>query len=269
MKVMLFSGSHPRHHFIHQAILESGLDCAAVVMEREGLLPSPPANISIQDNENFVRHFRERDIIESKFFGKTDSKEVFSNIPTFFCQSDELNSIKTLNFVQSFNPDWVFIFGVDIIKDPVLKALPKNKVNLHLGLSPWYRGSATLFWPFYFLQPQFAGVTFHQIVLEADAGDIIHQSVPDIKLGDGIHDVSARAVLKAKDDLVKLISLYSEKGSWNHFAQKSSGSLFLSRHFKPEHLRVIYDLYDNDIVDYYLDNQLQSDHPFLFKQPGI
>ena len=124
MKVMIFSGSHPRHHFIHQAILGSGMDCAAVVMERESLLPSPPTNISTQDKENFVRHFRERDIIESKFFGKTDSKEVFSNIPTLFCQSDELNSFKTLKFVQSFNPDWVFIFGVDIIKDPLLKALP-------------------------------------------------------------------------------------------------------------------------------------------------
>ena len=32
----------------------------------------------------------------------------------------------------------------------------KKNLNLHLGLSPWYKGSATLFWPFYFLQPNYS-----------------------------------------------------------------------------------------------------------------
>ena len=269
MKVLIFSGSHPRHHFIHRAILDSELDCAAVVMERESLLPEPPLNIPQKDRNNFIRHFHERDIVERKIFGKTKSEDVFCDVPTLFCQSSDLNSLNTANFVKSYAPDWVFIFGVDIIKDPLLEVLPEIRVNLHLGLSPWYRGSATLFWPFYFLQPQFVGITFHQIVPEADAGDIIHQSVPDIKPGDGIHDLSARAVLKAKEDLIKLISLYKEKGEWELYSQKSSGSLYLSRFFQPEHLRLIYDLYDNDITDYYLRSELAKNVPLLVKQPGM
>ena len=269
MKVMIFSGSHPRHHFIHKALIDLNLDCAAVVMERESLVPSPPKNIPQKDQDNFIRHFKERDDVESSVYGKSSSKEVFANIPTLFCHSKELNSSQTLEFVREFNPNLAFIFGVDIIKEPLLSILPKNRVNLHLGLSPWYRGSATLFWPFYFLQPQYVGVTFHQIVPEADAGDIIHQSVPDIKPGDGIHDLSARAVLKAKEDLIKLISIYKEKGEWELYSQKSSGSLYLSKFFQPEHLRLIYDLYDNDITDYYLRNELTKNAPLLVKQPGM
>ena len=269
MRVMIFSGSHPRHSFVHKAILESDLECAAVIMEREDLVPEPPLGIPQNDRDNFIRHFQERDNVESRIFGQSSSQEVFCNIPTLYCQSEDLNTNATVEFVKNFKPDWAFIFGVDLIKDPLLSLLPKDKVNLHLGLSPWYRGSATLFWPFYFLQPQYAGVTFHQIVPEADAGDIIHQSVPEIKFGDGIHDVSARAVVRAKHDLIKLVSIYKERAKWDLYKQKSSGCLFLSKFFQPEHLRVIYELYDDDIVDYYLNNKTTEDNPLLFKQPGM
>ena len=162
MRVLIFSGSHPRHTFIHQEVLESGLECAAIVMERESLIPKPPNNIDSRDVTNFVRHFNERDIVERSVFGNALPQEIFSNTPTFYCKPETLNSIKTIKFVREFDPEMVIIFGVNLIKDPLLSLLPKDKINLHLGLSPWYRGSATLFWPFYFMQPQYVGVTFHQ-----------------------------------------------------------------------------------------------------------
>ena len=33
-------------------------------------------------------------------------------------------------------------------------------INVHLGLSPYYKGSATNFWPFVNNELQFLGVTF-------------------------------------------------------------------------------------------------------------
>ena len=56
-------------------------------------------------------------------------------------------------------------------------------------------------WPFYHLEPQFCGSTFHQISKQAD--ELIHQCVPE--LFDTIHDVGARAVIKAKEvyDIIK------------------------------------------------------------------
>ena len=88
--------------------------------------------------------------------------------------------------VKQFNADFCFIFGANLILDPVIENLPQNKINLHLGLSPWYKGAATLYWPFYNLKPQFCGVTFHQITKDADAGEIIHQCVPKLEYGDKI-----------------------------------------------------------------------------------
>ena len=254
---------------VHQEILNSRVECAAVVMQREPLIPKLPTNIDKRDADNFIRHFNERDIVETSIFGKAAPQEIFSKIPTLYCMPENLNSKETINFVREFDPQLVIIFGVNIIKDPLLGILPKDKINLHLGLSPWFRGSATLFWPFYFMQPQYAGVTFHQIVPEADAGDIVHQSAPKLENGDGIHDVSAKAVVKARTDLSKLIDIYIRDRHWSMSSQNSSGRLFLSKDFKPHHLRVIYDQFDNNIVDLYLNRGIIDNLPKLICQKGI
>lgn len=262
MRILILSGSHPRHLFVHKAILDSGATCAAIVMKRESLLPVAPEGIPDVDARNFERHFRQRFEAEEVAFGSTTPESLFASIPTHYCDSVSLNSVQTTAFAQQFRPDLAFIFGTDLIKDPLLEALPKDKVNLHLGLSPWYRGSATLFWPFYFLQPQFTGATFHQIVPEADAGEILHQSVPSLSMGDGIHDVGARTVVQARDDLRQLLAGYTDPG-WIYQPQKISGRLFLTRDFQPAHLRLIYDTFGNSVVDRFLCGELEQRKPVL------
>jgi methionyl-tRNA formyltransferase len=262
MKAILFSGSHPRHFYIHEELIRSGVECAVVIMQREQLIPSPPLNIPDVDRINFERHFSERNIIEANSYGDLHPDDVFSGIPILKCQPEALNSDVTVNFVRKFDADFAFIFGTDLIKEPVLSALPEVRINLHLGLSPWYRGSATLFWPFYFLQPQFAGATFHQILPEADAGGVLHQTVPILSSGDGSHDVGANTVIAAKRDFGKLLKGYANFG-WNFEEQKSSGRLFLTRDFQAAHLRNIYSSFDNDIVDCYLAGQLEERKPKL------
>lgn len=264
MKVLILSGSHPRHLFVHQAILDSGARCAAIVMKRENLLPVPPEGIPAVDRRHFERHFRERYEVEEAVFGDTTAESVFGSIQTHFCEPADLNSPATTAFAAAFDADLVFILGTDLIKDPLMTVLPKDKVNLHLGLSPWYRGSATLFWPFHFLQPQFAGATFHQIVPEADAGEILHQCVPALLKGDGIHDVGARTVVQARDDLRQLLAGYAGPG-WSYKAQRTTGRLFLTRDFQPAHLRLIYETFDNAIVDRFLCGDLEQRQPVLIR----
>ena len=263
MKILIISGSHSRHLFVHESILKSGADCAAVVMERESAIPFPPVNIAKHDRQNFKNHFEERSRVEKKAYGEIKPKEIFDGIPTMYCTAESLNSINVTNFAKKFSPDMVFIFGPDLIRNPLLNVLPVNRINLHLGLSPWFRGSATLFWPFYFLQPQFAGSTFHQILPEADAGDILHQCRPKLEIGDGIHDVGVKVVIQAKNDLIGLIDSCMTNESLSYSKQKSTGRLFLTSDFEPSHLRVIYDTFQNKIVDSYLNGELGRKIPNL------
>lgn len=265
VKLILFSGSHPRHLFIHQALLENFDVCAVVSMQRESLRIEPPTGITSEDRDLFVKHFQDRYDIEQRVFGNETPEESFKSYSVLFRQSDNLNSRETMEFVKKSGADAAFIFGCDIIRNEVAAVLPKDKINMHLGLCPWYRGAATLFWPFYNLEPQFAGTTFHQIVEEADAGAIVHQCVPELRKGDGIHDVGSRAVVKAREDLVRLFQLREAEGRFNETPQKVTGRSYLSSQFHPSHLRVVYNMFQNRVVDEYLQGRLRKTLPKLIK----
>ena len=46
----------------------------------------------------------------------------------------------------------------------IMKVKIKLTINIHLGLSPWYRGSATLFWPSYNLEPRKTELLFIKLI---------------------------------------------------------------------------------------------------------
>ncbi len=263
-KTILFSGSHSRHLFVHKKILEIFDEVLVIVVNRENVIPPIPLGLDGIDKINFIRHFKERQTAENKAFGKLNINRVFGGANILRIDPNNLNSKMVLDEIKSFSADFCFIFGSELIEEPLFTALPNIKINLHLGLSPWYRGSATFFWPFYFLEPQYAGVTFHQITLEPDAGAIYHQECPKLYAEDGIHDVGVRAVVNASDTALKVcknIITRNTKG----FRQKTSGRVWRGVDFMPSHLRVIYNLYENDIVKYYLNGSLSKRKPKLIK----
>lgn len=237
--------------------------CGIVCLRREEILPTPPEGILARDAENFRRHFQDRFAAEQKYFSDAVAEGVFDRVPTRYCDFDTLNTPETAAFVSKCKPDAVVIFGVTLIKKPVLSSLPADRINLHLGLSPWYRGAATLFWPFYNMQPQYCGSTIHQIVPKADAGAVIHQTCPTLLRGDGIHDVACKTVIQSAKDMVTLFKEREKRGHFIETSQRSSGRLYMQRDFKPEHLRVIYNLFQNDMVDAYLRGELSQEQPPL------
>jgi len=74
--------------------------------------------------------------------------------------------------------DVVLLYGTSILKDCWLDSF-NSIVNLHLGLSPMYKGAATLFWPFLDDRLESLGTTIHLATSSVDAGDIIETITPD------------------------------------------------------------------------------------------
>jgi folate-dependent phosphoribosylglycinamide formyltransferase PurN len=262
MKLLWIGGDHPRHLFyintVHQVFPLSG----AIIEHRENLIPQPDPSLAPGDRDNFVRHFSNRAKAEGRYFGD----QAVPGCPTHIVGRDGLNTQESVDFMTSIDPDVVLIFGSGLVKDPLYSRLPAQTVNLHLGISPRYRGAATLFWPFYFLEPPYAGTTFHYIVAEPDAGDVVHQVVPELDGGDGIHDVACKAVVASAHAALELLRILGEKGRWERFSQRGTGRNFLASDFKPEHLRVIYNVFDDDMVRHYLEGRLTSKTPKLMRQ---
>ena len=63
----------------------------------------------------------------------------------------------------------------------------------------------THFWPTYLLEPEYTGVTVHNITNKIDGGEIIHQSHVNLNPNDGIHDNACRCMKNFIKDFVHLL----------------------------------------------------------------
>jgi len=262
MKYVIIGGDHPRHLHYLNSIVDSCNVVGAILEKRESFMPNVPDGLEDIDTNNFKRHFKNREKYEIKYFG---TEKRLPTCPIHYVSEDTLSLKDSVAFIEKLNPDVVFIFGVLELSYKINKKLKKLPIciNLNTGLIQRYNGDATLFWPFYFLEPNWAGSTFHLITDEPDAGQIIHQSVPKLEKGDTIHEVACKVVEQSAIDVKKIINILENDKELKLHKQKSTGKNFLTRDFIPQHLRVIYNLYNDDIVDQYLDNKLKPKNPEL------
>lgn len=265
MKIVWLGGNHPRHLYVvnqlHHVFPLSG----AVIGQRENLLPSTPTNLSDLDMRNFETHFRNRQKSEEKYFGNPPPPDC----PHLEIAKGEMNSKKVIDFISEIKPDAAFIFGCELIRSELRSVLPKWTINIHLGLSPRYRGGATLFWPLYFLEPNYCGSTFHFLIDEPDAGEIVHQVQPTLVSTDRTHDVACKTVLATASGLVDLFKILEERKEWKSKRQKASGKNFLARDFRPEHLRLVYNVFNDDIVRAWKEGEINPPSPNLVNQHDL
>ncbi|MCC3860057.1 formyltransferase family protein [Pseudemcibacter aquimaris] len=262
MKVVFITGNHPRHAFIARKIHESGFLSAVIIENRENFIPSPPDHLDDDIKKLFNHHFAERDRVEAEMFGKIN----WPDTRLEQIELSELNGSRVHSILKEINPDLLITYGCHMIDDETLACVSGEKWNCHGGLSPWYKGAITHFWPSYMLEPQMTGMTVHDLTNQLDAGDVVHQCASDLVPGDTLHMLAARAVLKLGDEIATLIHHLSDNETLEKKAHKTPGMLWLGSRWKPEHLKLIYDHYDDKIVDHYLNGDFENTPPKLFRQ---
>lgn len=263
MKVIFICGSHMRHHYVLEELFRAGMLAGAIIEERGNVIPSPPNGLQEIDKENFIKHFKRRDETEKRYFGSVDVSLVLRQTPHLKTDVAHLNSQKTIDFIKNINADYIFSYGCHLLSESVLSIYEGKCFNIHGGLSPWFKGVATHFWPFYFLKPNWTGMTIHRTVKKIDAGEILHHSVPLLEKGDGIHDVACKTVLTTGKELIEVLSLIDDKKEISCVPQIGTGKLFLDKEWTPQHLRLIYNTFNDDIVDCFLNGEIVSPEPQL------
>ncbi|MFJ7735964.1 formyltransferase family protein [Lysinibacillus sp. NPDC097287] len=260
MKLLLLTGSHPRHLYLVNKMAELGIVAAHIIEIRGSFVPTPPIGLEDIDRENFIRHFSDRDEAEHSHFAGNEHINV--EIPTLKVSMQNLNSPETMEWVATQQFDLAISYGVHKLSNELLSVMPEHSWNIHGGLSPWYKGNTTLFWPFFMLRPNWAGMTIHRLTERLDAGGIVHHSVPELAYGDGLHDVACKAVTQVTEDLSKIISELSLE-EIKYVTQKGNGKIWVGVDWLPQHLRFVYNTYNNDIVDQFLDGKLPKLDPPL------
>ena len=200
MKIVVLTSNSLRHKFLANT-LSSYCDDALIISECK------PQTSSFNDSKNFTEienHFLLRDQTEKSFF-PNDNYFIPKTLPIVY---KEANSPYVYEVIKNFKPDILIVFGSSIIKEPLISLLPVGHIiNLHLGISPYYRGSGTNFWPFVNDELEYLGSTILHLDAGIDTGDIICHVRPNIELNDNVHTVGCKIIKSSVESLIKIIKL--------------------------------------------------------------
>lgn len=101
----------------------------------------------------------------------------------------DLNSGEGIDVVRSLEPDLIAVCGTGLLSPDVFGLARRGAINLHLGISPRYRGSHCVFWPLYNREPEWIGITVHYLDRRIDAGPILLQRRPVIEPADDLESL--------------------------------------------------------------------------------
>jgi folate-dependent phosphoribosylglycinamide formyltransferase PurN len=270
MSVVFLTGSHPRHAFMARAVAQSGKLAALVIEQREDHVPEPPADIPDTTRSLFIRHFAAREAAERAFFGADFEAGIADVIATgvevLRLSRESLNDRMTWSLLERIKPELVLSYGIHKLTNETLSYAKRYCWNIHGGLSPWYRGVITHFWPSYMLEPQMTGMTVHETTEAIDGGDVIHQCLAPLVRGDGLHELACRAVESLGNEMPELLRRTFAGELLPPVAHSTTGRIWRSSDWRPAHLHQVYEHYQNRIVDKYLSGAFGGALPKLVRQ---
>lgn len=255
MKVVLLTSDNLRHNYI-AASLAKELDLALVIIESKTSNIQDTSSYEQEDARFLADHFKARAASEEKFFGEYTG--FLTNIPMIQVAHGRINSKEVLNTIDDAAPDLIVLFGTSIIKEPLLSGFKNRMINLHLGLSPYYKGSATNLYPYLFQEPECIGATIHIANEKVDNGDILHQFRPNIIETDDLHDIGNKVIKKAGEILPEILKAY-RSGKLEPVPQKGSGKICLNTDITPDVVREICKNFELGMISRYLANKQKRD----------
>jgi methionyl-tRNA formyltransferase len=231
IKAVVLTANKLRHNYFTKVVAEN--------FDLEGVIRQPKKiyyGKDVYESSLVTSHFESLSAKEGQYFGEYSG--YIEEASTFgVLETDDINSEECIQWVKEQNPEVIFLFGTKILSQDWFDTFG-NVVNLHLGLSPFYRGSATLFWPFVNQELCCVGATIHLAVKEVDAGPIIHQVKPDIELGDDYYEINYKTIKKSIDTLSTVTFDYL-KGDLRSIPQRGllKGDLYKKIDFTEEVLK--------------------------------
>ena len=119
---------------------------------------------------------------------------------------EDLNSLDRNQLSDALQSDVYVVFGASYIKGWLIDFLVEHRaINIHMGLSPYYRGSSCNFWALYDNNPSYVGATIHLLSKGLDS-DMLFHCVPKLHSEDTPFDFTMRSVLVAQQGLVSAVN---------------------------------------------------------------
>lgn len=257
MRLVVLTANEPRHRFYLRSVQEL-FDVALVIREAKRDLVK--AGDTSGGDTLMKAHLSSRHVVENRFFPDLATRQA----PELNVSPGEVNNPHVTEAVRAARPDLILLYGTSIIREPLLSLFP-NILNMHLGLSPYYRGAATNFWPLVNGEPECVGVTIHWANAKVDAGPIVHQVRPTMAEQDGPHEIGCRAIQSGVEGLLKTLDQFKRHGKEALPAaiqSLSGGHVFRRKDFSEASVARMRDNFHEGMIACYLEQKPQRDAPY-------
>ena len=152
---------------------------------------------------------------------------------------ENINDQSVINELDRIKPDLVLVHGTTLIKEKVLRHVPLA-LNLHWGLSPYYRGSYCTEWALINADPHNIGFTIHKITPQIDGGEILTQARVRIEAEDTANRINMKLTKDGTEEMINVVTRlkYGEEPQFS-FQELDKGFLYLTRHWNWSFQRLI------------------------------
>ena len=133
-------------------------------------------------SETMKNYFEKVNDAQTKLFGNSYVNNSSKNIKTLPMLSGDLNKCSSTILSDFLKSDIYVVFGSSYIKGHLIDFLVEQKaINIHMGVSPYYRGTDCNFWALYDDNPHLVGATIHIISKGLDSGSMLYHAMSNIK----------------------------------------------------------------------------------------
>lgn len=202
MKITAFTSNQPRHLALIERLSRIG-DEVFAVQECSTVFPGEVDDF-IGKSEIMQAYFRRVIAAESEVFGGVRFSP--NNVRSMSIKMGDLNKVDYDLLAPALLSDVYIVFGASFIKGALVDALiEKRAVNIHMGVSPYYRGASCNFWAAYDENVDLVGATIHHLSRGLDSGPILFHALPQPEAADPFV-LGMRAVRAAHDALAESIA---------------------------------------------------------------
>ncbi len=257
MKITVFTSNSRRHNYLINSLALIS-DELFLIQECKTLFTGQ-INSFYKVSQPLQKYFSlvnksQNKIFKNQYVNLQKKKIRFFSIP--FGDLKKINKEMIKDFLRS---DMYVVFGTGILTGDLCEFLIKKKaINLHMGVSPFYRGTDCNFWAIYDNNPQLVGATIHLLERGVDNGKILYHAFP--KMVSNPFDFSMLSVKAAIDSVIfnlknnnfsKFKPIPQDKGNEIRYSKKDEFNDEIIKNFFNRKIRISFkrELFNENFVE--------------------
>lgn len=249
MRIVVITANSERHqYFCHLVSNEFGHLFAGIVNQKPGSAKTRSRkhesfkdksiriiNIMLNNPKMFLQKLNNKvqsklnlfkRIPPQKSFGMHWENVGFPEVPIHMTQ--DVNSETTVKAIKDMKPDLIMVFGGKILKNTIID-IPKTIINMHFGITPFYKGAGSSITAIGRLDFRHVGATIHLIDNKIDHGNIINYYFPKFKGDESADSIQYKTIHAGLMGLLETAKTIVSGKPITSYIQPPYGKIYFSK----------------------------------------